>query len=161
MYGLRDLFFNGVVMSYSSYTVAKTVCSLAKGQVTNLQLHKLLYLMHLHYLGRTGKLLIDEAFEAWKYGPVLPKVYERVFIFGTDFIKRDMFYNHSTIPEEDEQAYEVIRYILSKLLFKKPSHLVTLTHPKDGAWKKNYGVNAKNTIPTADIRMEYERVYKR
>ena len=151
----------GVFMSYSSYTVAKTVCSLSRGKVTNIQLQKLLYLMHMYYLGQTGKPLVDETFEAWEYGPVLPSVYDRVFVFGADPIEYDMFYKHEVIPKEDKKAYEIINYFLSKLLCKKPSYLVALTHHKGGAWKKFYRKKVKNIkLPNKDIKIEYENIVR-
>ena len=140
-------------------TVAKTVCSLAQGKVTNIQLQKFLYLMHMYYLGRTGNLLVNETFEAWKYGPVLPSVYKRVFMFGTDPIEYDMFYKHAVIPKEDKKAYEIIEYFLSKLLHEKPSYLVQLTHHKEGAWKKHYKEGVRSIkIPNKDIEIEYENI---
>lgn len=44
---------------------------------TLLQIIKLVYLCHGWMLGNFGKRLIYEPIEAWKYGPVVPSVYER------------------------------------------------------------------------------------
>ncbi|MFD2968544.1 Panacea domain-containing protein [Sphingobacterium bambusae] len=47
----------------------------AEGKITPMKLIKLVYIAHGWYLGLTGKALIDENPEAWKYGPVIPSVY--------------------------------------------------------------------------------------
>jgi uncharacterized phage-associated protein len=41
-------------------------------RLTPMKLQKLLYLAHGYYVAITGQPLIDEDFEAWKYGPVAP-----------------------------------------------------------------------------------------
>lgn len=44
--------------------------------VTPLKLQKILYFCHADFLVRTGYPLVAEEFEAWRYGPVLPSVYQ-------------------------------------------------------------------------------------
>ena len=150
-------------MSYSSYTVAKTVCYLSGDSLTDLQVHKLLYLMHMYHLGRVNRPLIaGEAFEAWKYGPVLPKIYSRTFTFNSNPIPHDIFYKNELIPKEDTEAYKSIRDVLSKLINVEPSHLFSLTHRSGGAWKKHYDAGVMNIqIPDKDIQEEYKVICKR
>ena len=150
-------------MSYSSYTVAKTVCYLSGDSLTNLQVHKLMYLMHMYHLGRVNEPLITgEAFEAWKYGPVLPKIYSRTFTFGSNPIPHDIFYKNDIIPNEDTEAYKSITTVLSKLINVQPGHLVALTHHPGGAWKKHYKAGLMNIpIPDKDIQEEYKVICKR
>lgn len=42
---------------------------------TPLQIQKLTYFAHAWTLGIYGRSLIDDVYEAWKYGPVLPVIY--------------------------------------------------------------------------------------
>jgi uncharacterized phage-associated protein len=60
--------------------VAKYLLSLVddeKGQIiSNLALQKLLYYCQGYYLGSTGEKLFEEDIIAWRYGPVVPTVYE-------------------------------------------------------------------------------------
>lgn len=44
--------------------------------LTNLDLQKIVYFMHGHYLRKTGKPLVSTEFEAWTYGPVSKIVYD-------------------------------------------------------------------------------------
>ncbi|HHA2497714.1 TPA: Panacea domain-containing protein [Stenotrophomonas maltophilia] len=48
------------------------------GDVTPMQLIKLVYIAHAWALGLTGKALLDEQVEAWQYGPVIPSLYHAI-----------------------------------------------------------------------------------
>src|SRR6266478_7178139 len=59
--------------------VANLLLDLADQQstpVTNLVLQKLLYFAHARFLIATEKPLLTGYFEAWRYGPVHPAVYQ-------------------------------------------------------------------------------------
>src|SRR5262245_61775720 len=45
--------------------------------VSNLHIIKILYYAHGHFLALLHKRLIDQAFEAWEYGPVVQDIYQR------------------------------------------------------------------------------------
>lgn len=47
------------------------------GNITPMKIIKLVYIAHGWYLGITNKQLISESPEAWKYGPVIPSVYNK------------------------------------------------------------------------------------
>ena len=44
---------------------------------TPLKLQKVIYFCHLEFMKQAGLPLVKQEFEAWKYGPVLPAVYEQ------------------------------------------------------------------------------------
>ena len=44
-------------------------------EITQMQLHKLLYYAHGWYLAVVGKPLLNEMIGAWKHGPVVPSLY--------------------------------------------------------------------------------------
>ena len=59
----------------ANYFISK---ALADGiKLTLLQLIKLVYLAHGWHLGLTGRPLISETVQAWKYGPVIKSLYDR------------------------------------------------------------------------------------
>ncbi len=67
-------------MAYSSIAVANHFIkkSFESGtRLTPMQLVKLVYIAHGWYLARTGEPLLSDAVEAWKYGPVIPKLYHQ------------------------------------------------------------------------------------
>jgi uncharacterized phage-associated protein len=65
----------------SALTVAHRILELADeagATITPMQLLKLVYISHGWMLGLYGKPLIDDEIQAWKYGPVIPKLYNAV-----------------------------------------------------------------------------------
>ena len=46
-----------------------------KVNISPMKLQKLVYILYKEYLKETGYKLFSEKFEAWKYGPVLPNLY--------------------------------------------------------------------------------------
>lgn len=60
----------------------------AKGEsISPMKLQKLVYYAHGWYAGYTQQPLIDEAVEAWQYGPVIPSLYHEFKRFGASNIK--------------------------------------------------------------------------
>jgi uncharacterized phage-associated protein len=72
----------------SASEVARYLLSLVdeeKGQViSNLALQKLLYYCQGYYLGLKKEKLFEEEVVAWKYGPVVPAVYEEYNRYGSN-----------------------------------------------------------------------------
>jgi hypothetical protein len=66
----------------SALTAARHMCERSDWSLTNLKLQKMLYLAQMIYMGQFQERLINGAFEAWDYGPVLPAVYGEVKAFG-------------------------------------------------------------------------------
>ena len=74
--------------SVSSILVADQILWLRREiESTPMHMIKLVYLSHGWMLGLRERSLINEAVEAWRYGPVVPSVYHRFksFVGGTHF----------------------------------------------------------------------------
>jgi uncharacterized phage-associated protein len=56
--------------------------------LTPMKLQKLVFYAMGWFAGYTGKPLVDEAVEAWQYGPVFPSLYHEFKTFGSSPIKR-------------------------------------------------------------------------
>ena len=142
-------------MAYKSASVARTLCEKAGWTLTNLQLQKILYLAQMVYMGKHGgRRLIDDSFEAWEYGPVLPSVYHKVKIFGGNPV-RDIFFGEEPITDNDDATF--IESAARELGSVSPGKLVAITHSDEGAWVKHYHPNRRNVrIPDADIYDEYK-----
>lgn len=110
-------------------------------EISNLALQKLLYFAHGHFLIRTGKPLVQGAFEAWKYGPVHPAVYQAFREeAGRPIRCRAVARNVMTgatsplaLPEDTE-----VRRHLSEVLRSygalSPGRLVDISHARNGPW---------------------------
>lgn len=143
-------------MTVRSFEAAKKICSLSNWAVTNLKLQKILYFVNLVHLGRSREPLVDEQFEAWDYGPVLPSVYHHLKLFGIDPIK-DRFYETSIIQDTEEA--KILEEAWRSLKNKQGWELVGMTHVKNGAWAKNYIPQRNITISNDDILEEYNKRY--
>lgn len=52
-----------------------------------MQLLKLVYIAHGWHLGYTGKPLINEEVQAWKYGPVIHSLYKQLRQYGSGAVR--------------------------------------------------------------------------
>ncbi len=71
---------------FSPKTIANYFLELAAANgeaITPMKLQKLVYYAHGWYAGYTGQPLINEAVEAWQYGPVIPSLYHEFKQFGS------------------------------------------------------------------------------
>ena len=107
------------------------------------------------YAGRHGgKLIDDEAFEAWGYGPVLPSVYRKVSAFGNRPIK-NVFHR---VPDVEDGSIEkkIVLDAVERLSRMSPFRLVEITHEPGSAWHRNYHPGAMGIdIPQNDVIAEY------
>lgn len=141
-------------MAVSSSSAGRYACEVSNWRLSNLELQKILYIGHMVFLGRSnGAPLVDEEFEAWDYGPVLPSIYHRLKMFGSDPVK-DVFYDARPIEQAPEGS--LIREAYSHLAGKKPGELVAITHAPEGAWSMHYRRGIRHIrIPNSDILKEY------
>lgn len=134
---------------------AKHLCRQSGWRVSNLALQKILYMADMNYVGLTGQRLIDESFEAWDYGPVLPTVYHRCKPFGAKPIP-DIFWGIGNIDGTPEA--KMLDEAWEHLGDMSPGQLVENTHWEGGAWARHYVPGARGVqIPTADMIEEYGR----
>ena len=81
-----------------------------ESKITPMKLVKLVYIAHGWYLGISDKALIDENPEAWKYGPVIPRVYHHFKDYGREAITINNFPNNP-----DDNLPEQIKTFLDKI----------------------------------------------
>ena len=145
-------------MTISTFEAAKKICDMGGWGVTNLKLQKILYLAHMMYMGRNnGEPLINDKFQAWDYGPVVPELYREVKMYGNGPIKAG-FYSVPVI-QGTKEARE-IEEACSVLLHQPANRLVDFTHRAGGAWERNYIPGIKGIfIPNDEIVREYREIF--
>lgn len=142
----------------SALDAAHYVCRTGNWSVTNLALQKILYLLQMVHLGRSGgERLFTGYFEAWDYGPVEPSVYHKVKIFGGKPIQ-DIFRFNMIKEISDPARLETLADSCPFFLSKKAAELVAMTHSEEGAWAKHYlPGRLGQKIPDIDILQEYRQ----
>ncbi len=145
-------------MAISSLEASKKLCELSNWTMTHLKVHKILYIANMVYLGRNKKPLINENFEAWTHGPVLPGLYDKLKIFSSLPIPSYVFSNSCIDKVQKEEEVKALEEAWEKLKNKEAWELVAITHRKKGAWIKHYQPYGNNLIPNESILKEYEDV---
>lgn len=132
--------------------------ALKKGRtMTHIQIQKMLYFLHGYYLAETEKPLIDEPFEAWKYGPVVRNIYSHLSEYGDTPIRKylplfDKISGEKTIytlAENDSEFWHIFNKVWEEYGQLSAFDLVRRSHEFDGPWDKvkiNYGVISNESI---------------
>lgn len=164
---------------YPVEALANTILARAEARgisVDPLKLQKLMYLVHGYYVGKMGVPLIDEGFESWPYGPVVPTIYREFKRFGSraidsgeraeklnfadfeDEIEIDIPY----IPDDDRFTSQILDYVFNTYGTKSGIYLSDLTHKVGSPWDitrslKSYQRNA--TIGTPLIQEYFQKLW--
>lgn len=135
-------------MLYSPKSIANYFLELASasGQgVSPMKLQKLVYYAHGWYAGHTGQPLIDEAIEAWPYGPVIPSLYHEFKQFGSAEINARAFEGAEQVsPPADPALRQFLDNVWKQYGQFTGARLSEMTHalgsPWDVTWKAAAGV---------------------
>ena len=125
--------------------VSKFLLSLKS--MTNLKLQKMIYLVYAEYLEKTGRKLFKDDIIAFKYGPVVPSVYEYYKDNGRNNIQVDkdeeIFAQEITLPMvlarflqslDEKNVIDSIQSTFEKYGQLTASELVAITHRKGTPW---------------------------
>lgn len=131
-------------MGIDPRSVANTILDIADGlnlSLSNLAINKILYFSHRDFLLGQKKRLISTAFEAWKYGPVVPVVYHEFKKFNNSKItdratKLCRETGHRVIAKWDNNENWLAELSSMVGFYGKlsPTLLVELSHKTGGAW---------------------------
>ena len=117
--------------------------------VTPMKLLKLVYLSHGWHMGYFDNSLISDAVEAWKYGPVIPRVYAQVKGYRANYIYSMIDINSDGLISDNEisttgKIPEFLDAIWDHYKIFSGLELSTITHEKDSPWDitvKEKGIN--------------------
>ena len=126
--------------------------------ITPMKLQKMIYFVYRDYLQQTNKSLFDERFETWKYGPVLPSVYEKFKKYGANAIRSYAVEGDGkTVLVINEDGSPIFKRILDNVWGASKNYdgiyLSSLTHMQGSAWSKA-AENKKMYLSDEDIKME-------
>lgn len=135
--------------------IVGAICDRSAWSLSNLAIQKAAYICQLLYIGEAKAPLFAEDFEAWDYGPVQPRLYHNLKMFGSQPVKPMSYLLDTTLP--DDLAKDVVDQVAKLAINSGASQLVQITHWERGAWAKNYRQGTRGiTIPKADIQAEYQ-----
>ena len=131
-----------------------------------MKLQKLMYFTHGYYLAVTENPWLDELFEAWEFGPVLPSVYYELKTFGAKEIRKgwrvkdaqqQRFSAEIPEPSDDDTGARILSFVMDRYGSKSSIYLSDLTHKIGSPWHtikmQNGGKIPRNTdIPNELIR---------
>jgi uncharacterized phage-associated protein len=148
-------------MAYTSKQVANEFIDLAMRdgrQLTPMQLQKLVYFAYGWYLAITGKRLLDERVEAWRWGPVVPSLYSEFKPYGSgpitepaaDFFFDDagkMSFKTQRIGNspDDITAKQIIAKVWQIYGKYTASQLSAMTHEPNSPWSLTEEKDVKGT----------------
>ena len=120
--------------------------------ISPMKIQKLLYLAHGYHLHLYDKPLIEEAFEAWKFGPVVSILYHKCKHFDRSGIKALLTVEDndfgkevpSRLPDEAITVKELIKSVWVLYGMYDPMYLSRWTHVKDGPWERTKRVDKLN-----------------
>ncbi|RXK86250.1 Panacea domain-containing protein [Filimonas effusa] len=133
-------------------------------ELTPMKLVKLTYIAHGWHLGLTGKPLLSEPVEAWKYGPVVVSVYREFKKFGNGQIKtfaEAPFTDNIPMPS-DNDMYPFLNKIWDVYSKYDGLQLSALTHQKgtpwDTTWNEMGGCNREGVIIPNDLIQKHYKI---
>lgn len=146
-------------MAYDARTVANEFLRQAwqnGRELTNMQLQKLVYIAHGYSLALLDSPLVKQSVQAWRYGPVIPILYESLRQYGAGTVTEMM----NILPEEQvSQTYRALIDVVGEAYgrFTGPQ-LSTMTHREGTPWKEVFEPNAfftNDVIPDDLIKNHY------
>lgn len=145
-------------------TVAKWFVDRADGEfvddgiaegLTNLKLQKLLYFSQAVSLSLKGEPLFTEKIEAWKFGPVVPSVYDTLKVYGNKPVA--ITTETQELSPDAASLLEDVWNIYGKFAAHE---LVNITH-NHLPWKRvYYSDSTDKEIKKEDIQAYYAKYYQ-
>ncbi|WP_349368156.1 Panacea domain-containing protein [Salinarimonas sp.] len=135
-------------------SAAKYLCEKSGWSLSNLELQKLLYLAQVEHAFRNdGAPLVETAFQAWDYGPVVPALYRRLRMFGANPV-RDVFRDARRIRAGSPSEIS-LRATWEQFGSVEPGELIEVSHWDKGAWAARYEPGVREIgITQRDIAAE-------
>jgi uncharacterized phage-associated protein len=144
-------------VSYSAESVANTFLFLSKRDgrvVTNMQLQKLVYIAHGYSLALMEEPLINNDVHAFQYGPVYPKLYKKLSLYGSGDVRESVKSEDKIDPSSQE--FDLIEAVWDMYGKMSGAKLSTLTHMDDTPWHKIWHTKQFAIIPNDLIKTHYQ-----
>lgn len=120
----------------------------ANWDLTNLKLQKLAYFAQGLCLAQYNKRLFKERIEAWPYGPLIPRLYGQLRVYGSSVVTSPLA-DVVPITVNSDEGQTIIE-IMDAFAHKAASELVNISHlsqsPWAKVWRSGLGQSAEITV---------------
>lgn len=144
----------------SSLTVANRFLALAfeRGDaLTPMQILKLVYIAHGWMLGLYGRPLIADEVQAWQYGPVIPKLYNRLKHYKSGNVTESI--GVSSNEQLDDEQEDVVRQVYDVYGKMTGMALSRITHADDTPWSLTYRSGVYGLVIPVDLIEDHYRKF--
>jgi len=147
-------------MPYDARVIANYFLKLAErdgSKIFPLKMQKLVYLAHGWSLALRGEPLVKDDIEAWKYGPVVPRLYHEFKKYGATAIKEPAT---TPVTEIDADTKALLKAVWKRYSKFTGVQLSALTHERGYAWDLTMKTASPFFTPTISnslIADEFER----
>ncbi|MDX7746100.1 Panacea domain-containing protein [Aeromonas veronii] len=143
-------------MAYRPVDVAWKIISIASQKnlnLTHMQLQKLTYIAHGLSLAGYKAPLLDQPVSAWKFGPVIPSLYNEFKIYRSGFIPPKVL--NVPMSKNDENLLQLVVDTYGHLSGVQLSELTHMTGtPWDQVWNRG-GCNMSNAVISNELIQDY------
>ncbi|MAZ77323.1 MAG: hypothetical protein CMF39_01425 [Legionellaceae bacterium] len=144
------------VYNVARYFIEKANDAKAIVPLTPMKLNKLCYIAQGFSLASRDKPLFPEEIQAWKYGPIIPELYQAYKAFGKNHIDQPLE-KFETLSDDDDKA--VVDYVWNKMKNWTAMELSGWTHRLGSAWSKLFQEDMLNVeIPVSFIKQEFKQL---
>lgn len=154
--------YNFEFMMQSSQQIANFFInkSLNSGrELTPMKLIKLTYIAHGWNLGIYDAPLLDEAIQAWKYGPVIESIYDEFKRYGSSQIVEYVRDEFGQYPAPDTQTHPLLEMVWETYGKFNGVELSAMTHqpntPWDIVWNQHGGSRQNSALIPNDLIKEH------
>ena len=142
-------------MAHDARAVANKLLNLAKhdgNRLTVLQLIKLVYFCNAWMLALYDRPLIQQPIEVWRYGPVVPDVYQSFKKYRNNPIKSE-----ARVPDEkfDDDETHIVDEVYRNYGYLSGIKLSQLAHSPGTPWERVWNANGRDAIIPHWMLKEY------
>lgn len=132
-----------------------------------MQLQKLVYIAHGWHLVLHNRPLVRDEIQAWKWGPVLPRLYSAGRAYGSDPITKPLFagggqaFDVPKISEKDYATRAFLDAFWNAYGGYSAIELMNMTHRAGTPWAAAYtGHRSGTTIKDSAIKSHYSQIFR-
>ena len=169
----------GYTMPFPAFAIANEFLTIANehnSPLSPMKIQKLVFYAHGWCLALTEHALVSERFEAWAWGPVVPKLYGILKVYGNEPVDKPISYiahvgglkfqnvipniDNSPSPESlKEEAREILTGAWNTYGKYSPARLSNATHAEDTPWAQVYRPGERSIeIPNKLIEDYFKRL---